>query len=228
MKIYNPNSQIFTKKVWIATLSAVVSASVLAFLTSGCGKSSSGDVARTTTGNPPGSVSLQSGSYSTALSASLLDRLSFQATVSEFKFCITKLKLKSEDGAAVKDSTGSESIETKLGWIDISNSAVATKWGDVTMPVGFNLKELSVEIHKDAELCPASTEYSMLFNGDGLKKDLEFKFEFSPVVSVASGDTLTLSLGTIAKALSDAATAGKLNDEEVSSYLEGKSGSGQE
>lgn len=185
----------------------------LASIAAGCGG--------TSVGNPQ--VTLESTSYGNT--ASLLERLerllgishAFAAPVSQFKFCVTKLKLTDSGGLPVSKD-GASSIEAILGLIDVSNSATSTRWGTVSIPVDFSLKQMDVELHRDPERCSGAS-YSLSYNGVELTKDLEFRFEFNPVVTVNDGDVLKLGLTPIAAALEQASAAGKLNNEQIGEYL---------
>lgn len=169
----------------------------------------------TSVGNPL--VTLESVPYGSS-GGSLYQAFAFStATVTDFKFCVTKLKLTNANDEAVTQN-GSASIEAILGLIDVSNPAVTTTWGDVSIPVGFSLKQLNIELHRDPERC-GGADYSMRYNGSSLTKDLEFHFEFNPTVSVADGDTLKLGLSSIASALESAVQAGKFNDENIGEFL---------
>lgn len=121
---------------------------------------------------------------------------------------------------AGSDDNGMDSwsIERGLGLVDVSNSGAASTWGQLDVPVDFSLRELKVEVHRDPEVCEGA-DYSVLYEGTRLTSDLEFKFEFSPAVSLKAGDTITVGLDSIAAALASAAAAGKLDDDSVGEYL---------
>ena len=197
------------------------------FLLSGCG---------TSVGNPEGPVVIQSDPYASAASAaavtSLLSPLtlarfnanmSASISVSAFKFCVRSVKLKGIDGQLVRKDDKDE-FEAPLGLVDVSNPAVATSWGQVTIPVGFLIGELDVEIHRDPQLCGVS--YSVQFNNGAvgntdLTKDMEFKFGFNPQVPVTAGSTFTLNLANIAGALTNAASASEFTDDMIDRFLDG-------
>ncbi|MCM2323746.1 MAG: hypothetical protein NDJ90_10850 [Oligoflexia bacterium] len=192
---------------------APVLALVLALFVSGCGG--------TSVGNPL--IGIESTSYGNGASLfQVLERwlgirTAFAAPVSQFKFCVTKLKLTNSDGQPVTQG-GAASIEAALGLIDISNAGVTTRWGEVSIPVDFNLRQLDIELHRDPEKC-AGVDYSIYYNGSPLSRDLEFHFDFNPVVTVRAGDWLKLGLSNIAIALEQAAQAGAFTDERISEFL---------
>ncbi|MCM2279182.1 MAG: hypothetical protein NDJ89_13985 [Oligoflexia bacterium] len=185
------------------------------------GLSACGGEGGTTIGNPV--ITIESASYANSASLSLpFDRWlgitpAFAAAVTEFRFCVTKLRMTNSDGNPVTQN-GSASIEAILGLIDVSGSGNPKRWGSFIAPVNFILKQLDVELHLDPENC-SGANYSMRYNGAALTKDLEFHFSFSPAVSIAAGDTLILGLTPIATALEQAATDGKFNNEQIGEYL---------
>lgn len=134
--------------------------------------------------------------------------------VTDFKFCITKLKIvSSADGVA---GTSQEAI---LGLVDVSDAAVSnSSWGKIEIAEGATVSEVHFEVHHDSENCSAA--YSASYNGTTITQDLEFKFKFDPAITVNHGDTLTLGLSKIAKAFEDAKNAGKLNNVDISAYMQ--------
>lgn len=191
---------------------------------------SSGCGAGTSTGNPiSGPVNIQSESYAAPF-ARIMDPIYggiSAVAVSDFRFCVTKLKLKNKNGDAVSGSDGSEEIEVRLGLIDISNSAASTYWGQVDIPVGYALGELRVEMHRDPELC-SGADYSLVYNGVSITKDIEFRFNFSGDSLLEAGDTLRLGLSGIVAAIDQAYQQGKLNNEQIAEFLnESVAGTGE-
>ncbi|MBT4791661.1 MAG: hypothetical protein HON90_08835 [Halobacteriovoraceae bacterium] len=140
--------------------------------------------------------------------------LAYADVVSDFQFCITKLKVVSSvDGAA------GASQEAKLGTVDVSSSTTTQNWGTIAMADGAVISEVHFEVHKDPELC-GGDDFSVSYEGQTITKDLEFKFKFDPAVKVSNGKTLTLGLGKIAKAMETAKLATKFNDIEIGAYME--------
>ena len=99
--------------------------------------------------------------------------------------------------------------------------------GNVELTDGETVSELQIELHRDPENC-SGVNYSLLYNGSELTKDLEFKFRFDPAITAQNGDTLQLDLSVIAKAIEDASSAGQLNNEQISNFLQANTiGTGQ-
>ncbi len=174
-----------------------------------------------------GDVTLSSGAYSTTgavtLAASQLGLdpgaqflSAFQAaTVSDFKFCVKRVKLENEDGSAQKKEgekgDGGEAdvddIKFAPGLISVG-SGTAVDWGAVNIPVGFKLRKIKVKVKKDSDLC--GVNYSVKFtSGSGsctsgceTDQDVEFKWKFEPALDLDSGTrALELSLSTVVTAL---------------------------
>ena len=195
------------------------------FVLTGCKSSEESSVTPTTTST--GSVTIRSQAIGTTASlASLIGPNAALAPVTDFKFCITKIKMVDGSGAPVADSSGATSISAILGLVDVS-AGTAVDWGTLDIPVGFTLGELALEIHKDAENCPGST-YSLSYNGILLNQDLEFKFTFNPAITLGNNDVLGVSLDNIIGVIQTAEAAGALNDEGITAYIEQMSGSGSE
>ncbi len=168
----------------------------------------------TRTGNPD-SVKIVSRPWNTSALSSRQSGLIArpQATV-DFQFCVTQLKWTLQSG-------GSDlSNEIRIGLIDVSNSAVSTTWAEIDPPADNSyISEVNVELHQDPETCDG-VGYSLSYRGVELTKDLEFKFSFSAPLPVDAGDEIHLVFGAIQQALESAYQAGKLNNEEIGSYLE--------
>ena len=139
------------------------------------------------------------------------------------KFCITQMKLEAEDGSSIKDGeTDSDLFEAKLGWVDLGDGNTTVSWGDLPIPYGTKLKRIKVEIHKDEELCgvPYSASLTTASATRNLTKDIELKFSFANAKELSKGDTVTVSLANLVAQFDAAETAGKLNDSQITSYLE--------
>ncbi len=171
------------------------------------------------------SVTIQSGSYTndgSVVQGPLMKNLknlllipsAFAAPVTDFKFCITKLKVVS----SVNGSPGN-SQEAILGLVDVSNPNGVTDWGTIELADGSVVSEIHFELHRDPQNCSAA-EYSTSYNGKTITKDLEFKFKFEPAISIRNGDTLTLGLSKIAKAMEDADVANKFNNTDIGQYMQ--------
>ena len=180
---------------------------LVTFLFVGCA-----ETPRSVTTNTTGGITIKSAAYTTT-------DVSINTTpVADFKFCITKIQLKNSEGSYVIEEGGSESIEAILGLIDVSTPSSAVTWGTITIPTGFTLGEMSLEVHTDAENC-SGAEYSVSFNGTTITKDLEFKFTFNPAVEIVGNETLVLAIDQITAAFIAASEAGKLNNEFIGEYM---------
>jgi len=143
------------------------------------------------------------------------------SAISAFKFCVTQIKLKAPDNSPIKVE-GADAIEARLGLVDLS-AAAATSWGSINVPTGFQLGELDVELHADAQACSGAT-YSVHFeNGTNtthdLTKDVEFRFRFNPAITIHGNDIVSLGLTNIVSALNAAADNNAFDDDHISSYL---------
>jgi len=144
--------------------------------------------------------------------------------LTDFKFCITQIKMLDASGDTVQDSTGASAMTAVLGLVDVSAGS-SIPWGTVTVPTGFLLGELAVEIHRDPENC-SQAQYSLSYNGVQLQKDLEFKIKFSPAIQLDSNDLIGVNLDTLVTMFKDAYAAGALNDEGIGAYVERMSATG--
>ncbi len=212
----------FKKKMIVGT--AVVSA--LTFSHLGClGKTTATpttpvDVATVAAGP----VSLQSRAFQ-ASSASMLDLKTaisvsqpvLAVPITSFSFCVTQLKIESDGGTAIQKD-GKDAIEAKIGLVSTGEGSSATNWGQVDIPTGSAVKKIKIEVHKDAELC--GVDYSVKLNDTSLAKDVEFTFTFATAKDVTESGVVTLDLGSLLTAFSEALSAGQFNDEQISHYLE--------
>lgn len=194
------------------------------------------DSSPVSSGTTSGTVSIQSTPYTNDGSVALfmnptvkkvanlfLIPSSYAATVTDFQFCITKMKIVSSVGGA--PGTSQEAI---LGLIDVSDPTVIQTWGDIQIAEGAAISELHLEVHRDPENCSAA-DFSVSYNGTTLNQDLEFKFKFDPAITANHGDTLSLGLSSIAKAMEDASLAGQFNDQQITTFIEAASeGTGEE
>jgi hypothetical protein len=201
-----------------------LSLSVLALLSTSCGKKddSSSSSSKGGSGDPV-AVNLKSGSYSAGVASLFqhpairrIESLFFVPSahanpVTDFKFCITQMKV---------DTTASGGAqEVTLGLIDVSDQNAVTSWGEITLPEGESIKEISFEVHYDPEKC-GGAEYSVSYNGQQLTADLEFKFKFPAGLVVNAGDSITLGLSTIAGVFQTASDLGHFDDELIKDYAE--------
>lgn len=151
-------------------------------------------------------------------------------TPTVFKFCVTKVKFENEDGE-VEQKDGADEVEFAPGVIDMTQSAAsALNWGTISnAPVGFKLSKLNVEVHKDAQLCPTMTNYSLMFDANtgavNTSLDFEFKFRFNPPIQLDSGDAVSLSFATMVQKMADAAASG---ESALKAAAEGMEESGHE
>lgn len=177
-----------------------------------------------------GKVTLQSAAYSATAAAKLHADAPLAATadITDFQFCVTKMSLANENGNAVLDENGDPvEVSAVIGLVDVSNSTVATTWDTLTIPTGFEMSEMNVEVHLDPENCGGAA-YSLSYNGTQLTKDLEFTFNFDPAITVGSGDVLSLALDSIATTFQTASEAGQLTDELIGNYVESLTSTAEE
>jgi hypothetical protein len=188
-----------------------------------------------TSGGNPAVVTLESGAYTNDGSMALFMHPVYRnieslflipsavaGPITDFQFCITKMKLK-----LTGDSVESDSVEARLGLIDISVQSAVVNWGNVEISEGAQLSELIMEVHYDPEVCSGAT-FSASYNSTTITQDLEFKFKFNPAVTIDSGDTLSLSMSKIAEAIENAYQAGDFNNANITTYLENVYGEGSE
>lgn len=201
----------------------IVFLSIGLLLTAACGTKTGNGYTGGATGD--GAVTIKSQAFSPSLSAFLLRafELTPQASVSTFKFCVKKVKLKNESGSEVTKN-GSGEIEMKLGLIDVSSGAEKS-WGTPSIPSGFSLSRIEVIVEKDKELC--GIEDAVQYNSYSVQDNVEFKWNVSPAVTINSGDVISLSLASVVSALNQAATAGQLNDENLRTYIQNATGTAE-
>ena len=177
----------------------------------------------TGTGNPysatTDAVTIQSSAYDEATSK-LSQKFSSQKTVTDFKFCVTKIKV------VTSDNLTSPSFSQTLGLIDLSDQNTTITWGTANIPTDITISEINIEIHQDAEVCGVS--YSTSYQGQTISKDLEFKFKFASPVHIEKGDTIELGIDKIAQAIESAKANGDFTDENIDSYMESIFGEGSE
>ncbi|MBI3534146.1 MAG: hypothetical protein HY072_01490 [Deltaproteobacteria bacterium] len=141
----------------------------------------------------------------------------FATSVTEFKFCVKRIKLEDEDGNAKKKDgeTGDdgekdpEDIRFSPGLIDLS-AGIVQDWGTVNIPIGFKLKKIKIKVKQDKTLC--GVNYSVKFNTQEANEDIEFKWKFNPALDLTNAvSALKLSFSTIISTLKAAADAGTLS-----------------
>jgi len=179
------------------------------------------------TGGPTGeaAVTLKNAAFSTSFSAIHLNRFfSVVNPITNFKFCIRKVKFENESGTEIQKN-GVSNLEMEIGLIDVSNGAAKT-WGNPTLPVGFTMSRMKVVVEKDEDLCGIPD--AIQFNAYGSQDNVEMVWDFDPAVAVSASDVLLLSMSTLADALQDAETAGDLTDETLRTYVQQTINSGSE
>ncbi|MDH5561518.1 MAG: hypothetical protein OEY59_11770 [Deltaproteobacteria bacterium] len=219
--------------------------SILTLSLIGCADSGtvSGNTTPTPTTSTTGSVTLKSAPYTVGRAASVnyapqyvifdpsADITADTAALTDFKFCITQLKLTADPSndatSGVIGSAPVGAIQAIVGLVDVSDPTTDTNWATLDIPVGFMLSELAVEVHTDPENC-SQAPYSLSYNGTQLTQDLEFKFTFFPSVQLDPNDILNLSLSKIAGTFQAADTAGQLDNQNITAYIEGLSEVGTE
>ncbi len=200
------------------------------FFTLSCGSGTSGGnpgvTSRVTIESGPytndGSLVMISNPYLKGIENFLISTAFAAVPITDFQFCVTKMKVKTEG-----ESTVGVSLEAKLGLVNVSDANATTNWGQINLTKGASISEIHFEIHQDSETC-SGENFTVSYNGQTITKDLEFKFRFNPAVSVNDGDTFKLGLSKIAKAVEDARAAGQFNNENISPYLENVFGDGEE
>lgn len=204
-------------------MSRILCIIVMVFSLFGCGGENGG-----TGGGNPLVASVQSSSYTNDGTLVLFQNPAVKAfqrlfliptayaavPITDFKFCITKLKVVEEGSAQAGIA-----VEMIVGLVDISDATVTTSWGKIDLDGDIKVSEIHFEIHTDSENC-SGVNYSVSYNGSTITQDLEFKFKFDPAITINQGDTLTLGVSTIAKAMQDASAAGEFTNAKITSYLE--------
>jgi hypothetical protein len=154
--------------------------------------------------------------------------------VSDFKVCVSRIRLIGEDGNDVKpvdddtkadDSSSSSSspsssaneIRFSPGLIDLS-SGKAVDWGKAEIPTGFKIAGLRIKVHKDKDLC--GVDYSLKFNELTTPQDVEFKWKFDPAVEF-TGTTEKLEV-SLAEVITSLGTADLSSLKERAESSEGK------
>lgn len=168
-----------------------------------------------------------------------LTSLLSDSNASEIKFCVHSIKLEDESGSAVTKNSSLENLQSnddenendedkaeddlteseKLGGeiyfapglIDVSSGSEIT-WGNVKLPVGFNLSKIKVKIAKDKKLC--GVDYALSYQGNTTEEELEFKWRFSSAVNLNSSTSqLKLSLDEIVTALRSLSAIGDFKEQ---------------
>lgn len=139
------------------------------------------------------------------------------ANVSDFRLCVRKIRLEASDGST-KSKDGSEDIELDAGLIDLSHGGTVS-WGEANIPVLFVLKRIRVILEPNPIHC-GDLEHSLKFNDFRSNSRTTLKFQFNPPVEITGGDTITLSVSTIATRLLQQIDSGDLTAENFKAKLE--------
>lgn len=165
-------------------------------------------------------LKISSASFATTGATALLGFLATpSAPVTEFKFCVKRVKLQGEDDSPIrkegeKGENGEDhpdDIRFAPGLIDISDGK-AHDWGTMEIPTGFKLKRIQIKVRKDQELC--GVNYSVKFNDAIAVENFEIKWRFNPPIDLASNiDVLELSFNNLVASLRQAADEERLNNQ---------------
>lgn len=178
------------------------------FFPTGCG---------TRTGNPSSSFSLKSSSYNVNGSFLAYRLFGLRGTVSEFKFCVKRVRLETETDDTVGGDSNGE-IDIDVGLVDASSGNEVT-WGTTDLPTDFTLKRAKVKMSKDSDLCPG--DYSVRFNGVETDEEVEFEFNFEPAVRVDEASSqITFALQLFVDSLLEADDASNLTPETLKQRVE--------
>lgn len=175
---------------------------------SGCG---------TRTGNP----SVYSAAFSPT-GGSLGFRGFLYGAVSEFKFCIRRVKLEAPDDSTVGGDANGEII-FQPGLIDVSSGAAA-KWGEPAIPTNLQIKRMKIKLGVDQSLC--GVNYSIRFNGVSSNEEIQFRWKFDPPLN-SNVDAIELRLQAFVNALLADADAGTLTSGRLKTLIEGAEETGK-
>ncbi len=184
----------------------------------------------TGTGNPPSEISLVSRPFATASllrgqSPFLNQNLFFLAevgaqrnSIQRLEICVEKLEIKAADDSLVV-SLDEDRAEVNIGLVELGDGTVETQWGQLNIPLQTEIKRIKMVVHKTPEVC--GVEYSMRVNDQTVTRDLELKFSFSGTRALNAGEEIRLTLSQLVTQLVAAYGAGDMNDESISSYVDG-------
>lgn len=218
------------KAITVSSIRSFIVLGLFLSVAMGCAKAPNGTSAMVTISSDTFTTSgaamlslhnLVSPSLSRALALPGRYSLNLVTEVQEFKICVKRLKLEdesdqphTEDGdddaaqAEEREAEANGELVFTPGLIDVSNGQ-KKDWGQLNIPVGYNLKSLKVKIAKDKDIC--GVDYSVSFNGQTSPEDIEFKWKFNPPVALdASTSVLVLSFDSVVTALRAAADSGNL------------------
>lgn len=137
--------------------------------------------------------------------------------VTEFKLCVRSIKLENanEEAVALGDE---EDIKFQPGLIDVT-AGDQKKWGNVTLPSGFQLKRIKIKVAKDKNLC--GTEYALSFNGVETDEEIQMRF-ILPVANNfdAENEDIHLPLQTMVDALLAQIDADTLSRDSLKDAIE--------
>lgn len=169
-------------------------------------------------------VTIASSAFNTTGSTGTEDsaRAAAPADVTDFKFCVTRVRIDNDDDSARlaaqadessddnSDSSDDDSQDVRFapGLIDATNGE-AKEWGKITIPEGYKVKGIRVKVHRDTQLC--GVDYSVKFNDATTPQDVEFKWSFNPPLEIdGATQQLELSLKEVVAHLREAASSGSL------------------
>lgn len=181
----------------------------------------------TSTGNPADPTVQETADYTISSAAftpsavilplALWDAQAYAAVaVTEFKFCVKRLRLKTAEDVAIdkEDDDLEGEIDFAPGLIDVSDG-LAKDWGTVTLPTGQSVERLEIVVQKDDECVEngESVEYSVRFNEFESEDGVEFKWRFATPLTLSSlAGVIRLSLDAVVTALKSAAESGGIDD----------------
>jgi hypothetical protein len=133
--------------------------------------------------------------------------------VTEFKFCVARVRLESQAEKEAADASGSSEDDSSYtqfapGLIDVS-AGTAKDWGAVALPEKAQVVRIKVKVKKDESVC--GTDYSVMYNGMSTPRDIEFRWKFEPAIDVSAATVaLRLSFDEIVAALQGSAMSDEL------------------
>ncbi|MCO4795031.1 MAG: hypothetical protein KC493_15045 [Bacteriovoracaceae bacterium] len=162
-------------------------------------------------------VDFKSGSLSAGPSPSSTQGRLF--SVSDLKFCITKIKLmKSHDDDSFAEGEDDDIYEARIGLVNLEDGSSTVTWGNASLPEGLIVKGVKVKVHKDKDSCQGF-DYSVSYNGHSLNQDLEMKFMFPEKITISEGTTITFNMSQIVQVFESAISAEEFTEGGISRYI---------
>jgi hypothetical protein len=148
------------------------------------------------------------------------------SSIEEFKFCVSRVRLETEEEKNASDASSTEeddndgkAIEFNPGLIDLSSGAAAD-WGQLVIPEKAKVVRIKIKVKKNEALC--GTNYSLIYNGLSTPRDIEFRWKFDPAIDVdGTTSALRLSFQEIVAALQTSAMSDELQLKDRTEAVEG-------